>query len=82
MAKKANYKLDMSKYDEEMELRNKAKGQVPQQIVTNQKTKENMNNTDENNTETNPENEEKQTKKNEYKDRGSLDRLSRGTILG
>ena len=41
-----------------------------------------MNNTDENNTETNPENEEKQTKKNEYKDRGTLDRFRRGTISG
>ena len=40
------------------------------------------NNTDENNTETNPENEEKQTKKNEYKDRGTLDRFRRGTISG
>lgn len=60
----------------------KAKGQVPQQIVTNQNTNENMNNTDENNTETNPENEEKQTKKNEYKDRGTLDRFRRGTISG
>ena len=39
-------------------------------------------NTDENNTETNPENEEKQTKKNEYKDRGTLDRFRRGTISG
>lgn len=58
------------------------KGQVPQQIVTNQNTNENMNNTDENNTETNPENEEKQTKKNEYKDRGTLDRFRRGTISG
>lgn len=42
---------------------------------------------DENNTETNPENEEKQpdekqTKKNEYKDRGTLDRFRRGTISG
>lgn len=58
------------------------KGQVPQQIVTNQNTNENMNNTDENNTETNPENEEKQTKKNEYKGRGTLDRFRRGTISG
>lgn len=56
--------------------------QDPQQIVTNQNTNENMNNTDENNTETNPENEEKQTKKNEYKDRGTLDRFRRGTISG
>ena len=82
MAKKANNKEEMRKYEEEMELRNKAKGQVPQQIVTNQNTNENMNNTDENNTETNPENEEKQTKKNEYKDRGTLDRFRRGTISG
>lgn len=81
-AKKANNKEEMRKYEEEMELRNKAKGQVPQQIVTNQNTNENMNNTDENNTETNPENEEKQTKKNEYKDRGTLDRFRRGTISG
>lgn len=79
---KANNKEEMRKYEEEMELRNKAKGQVPQQIVTNQNTNENMNNTDENNTETNPENEEKQTKKNEYKDRGTLDRFRRGTISG
>ena len=57
MAKKANNKEEMRKYEEEMELRNKAKGQVPQQIVTNQNTNENMNNTDENNTETNPEND-------------------------
>lgn len=82
MAKKANNKEEMRKYEEEMELRNKAKGQVPQQIVTNQNTNENMNNTDENNTETNPENEEKQTKKNEYKGRGTLDRFRRGTISG
>lgn len=39
-------------------------------------------NSNENNTETNPENEEKQTKKNEYKDRGTLDRFRRGTISG
>lgn len=77
-----SFKEEMRKYEEEMELRNKAKGQVPQQIVTNQNTNENMNNTDENNTETNPENEEKQTKKNEYKDRGTLDRFRRGTISG
>ena len=87
MAKKANNKEEMRKYEEEMELRNKAKGQVHQQTVTNQNTNENMNNTDENNTETNPENEEKQldekqTKKNEYKDRGTLDRFRRGTISG
>lgn len=82
MAKKANNKEEMRKYEEEMELRNKAKGQVPQQIVINQNTNENMNNTDENNTETNPENEEKQTKKNEYKGRGTLDRFRRGTISG
>ena len=79
---KGHNKEEMRKYEEEMELRNKAKGQVPQQIVTNQNTNENMNNTDENNTETNPENEEKQTKKNEYKDRGTLDRFRRGTISG
>lgn len=87
MARKANNKEEMRKYEEEMELRNKAKGQVSQQTVINQNTNENMNNTDENNTVTNSENEEKQsdekqTKKNEYKDRGTLDRLRRGTISG